>query len=359
MKALITAGGKGTRMRPLTFSSNKHLIPLANKPLIFYAIEAIAETGIKEVGINYNPGQKEELEQTLGDGHRWGLRFTYILQEKPLGLAHIVQCCQKFIGKDKFVMHLGDNIFYGGIRPLVDYYQKSKSPGLLTIIHHPENRRMGVPYFDKGGRLIKCVEKPKRPPHDWAIPGLYFASYHIFECFRGKAAIKPSARGEYEIPSAFQWLIDHGYPIETREFKGIWRDPGKFDDWLDTNQFLLDKLLTNETKSKLQEGVNLEGRVKIGKDCLISNSFLRGPVIIGDNVTIENSFIGPYSSIGDGCQIKKAKIENSILVSNVQINSPSRPIDSSLIGEGTIIEGDPGPAGDVKLFIGNQCVLKI
>jgi len=292
MKAIITAGGKGTRMRPLTFSSNKHLIPLANKPLLFYAVEAVASAGIRQVGINYNPGQLDELQQTMGDGSRWKIKLTYILQEKPLGIANIVKSCQAFIGKDKFVMHLGDNIFYGGIKDLVDYFRKTDVNGLLIIIHHPENIRMGVPYFNKKGQLIKLIEKPKRPPHDWAIPGLYFADHHIFECFSGRQAIKPSGRGEYEIPTAFQWLIDHKYKVETMEFKGVWRDPGKFDDWIDTNLFLLDRDLKGGSETKLKKDVKIEGRIKIGRGCKISNSHLRGPSIIGDRVFIQNSFIG-------------------------------------------------------------------
>lgn len=218
---------------------------------------------------------------------------------------------------------------------------------------------MGVPYFNKKGVLVKYVEKPKKPPRDWAVPGLYFADGRIFRCFEGKKAIKPSGRGEYEITAAFQWLIDNGYRVKTREFTGVWRDPGKFDDWLDTNQFLLDTLLPKEVKNERHPGINIEGRVKIGKKCRISSSFLRGPLIIGDGVKIEDSFIGPYSSIGDDCLIRRAKIENTILVREVTIDGPSKPIDSSLIGEGTIIEGNRAPTKDLCLFLGNQCFLRV
>lgn len=359
MKAIITAGGRGTRMRPLTFSSNKHFIPLANKPLLFYAVEEVALAGIKEIGINYNPGQLEEIESHLGTGKKWGVRFSYILQEKPIGLANIILSCQKFIGNDKFVMHLGDNIFYGGIKPLVDKFQKTDINGLVTIIHHPDNLRMGVPFFDKKGRVIKLVEKPKKAPHDWAIPGLYFADGNIFKCFSGKDAIRPSARGEYEIPSAFQWLIDHKYKVEIIEFKGVWLDPGKFDDWLETNQFLLDVGVQKELNSKLGEEVKIEGRVKVGKKCRIKNSFLRGPIIIGDNVVIENSFIGPYSSVSDNCRIVGSKIENSILMKGVQIEDLNQPLDSALIGGETIIKGNHQPSKSIELFVGNQCTLKL
>ena len=362
MKAIITAGGRGTRMRPLTFSSNKHLIPLANKPLLFYGIEAIANTGIKEIGINYNPGQLEGLRSVLGTGKRWGVKFTYLLQEKPLGLAHIIKIAQPFVSKEKFFMYLGDNIFYGGIKSLVDYFQKSNCNGLVTVVHHPENRRLGVPYFDRKGKLVKYIEKPKRPPHDFAIPGLYFFDHHVFECFKGKDAISPSKRGELEISSVYQWLIDHDYhdyKVETKEFGGVWKDPGKFDDWLETNQFLLDREIKNGSESKIGKDVKIEGRVKIDKKCKIKNSVIRGPTIIGNEVVIRDSFIGPYSSIDNNCFITKAKINNTILMKGVKVNSLRRPLDSCLIGQETVIEGNSELANGLELFVGNQCVLKL
>jgi len=359
MKALITAGGRGTRLRPLTFSNNKHFIPLANKPLLFYVIETIASLGIKQIGINYNPGQLEEIKSYLGTGKKWAVELSYIFEEKPLGLAHIIKASQPFLGKSRFVMHLGDNIFYGGIRSLFEKFKKSKANAMLTMVHHKENWRLGVPYFDKKGRVTKYVEKPKRPPHDWAVPGLYFFDHHVFECFKGREAIKPSARGELEIGETFNWLMKHGYRIEGEEFKGIWKDPGKFDDWLDTNQFLLDINLKNGTKTKLRKDVKIEGRVKIGRGGRIKNSLLRGPTIIGDNVVIEDSFIGPYSSIGNNCSIFKAKIENSILIKGVKIKSPIKTLDSCLIGENTIIEGGDYSSNTVSLFVGDQCILKL
>ena len=359
MKAIITAGGKGTRMRPLTFSTNKHLIPLANKPLLFYPIEAVVAAGIKEIGINYNPWQKEELVTALGDGSRWGVKFTFLLQEKPLGLANIIQIAKEFVGKEKFLMHLGDNIFYGGIKPMVDCFVGSALDGLVPILHHPENRRLGVPYFDKTGRLIKYVEKPPTPPHDFAIPGLYFFNHHVFECFQGKDAIKPSSRGELEISSPYQWLIDHHYQVDTYEFKGVWKDPGKFDDWIETNQFLLDHELKSECQSVIGEETRIEGRVRIGKNCQIKKAVLRGPTIIGDSVSITDSLIGPYSSINNNCEVIRANVENAILGESVKIKNLGKPIEKSLIGEGTVIEGDHQLPAVIRLFVGNQCSLKL
>jgi glucose-1-phosphate thymidylyltransferase len=343
MKAIITAGGRGTRMRPLTFSSNKHLIPLANKPLIFYAIETVAAAGIKEIGINYNPGQLEELEGVLGGGERWGVKFTYILQEKPRGLADIVRVSRDFVGEDRFFMHLGDNIFYGGIEALVKRFAKSRANGLVTILHHRENWRLGVPYFDKRGRLVKYLEKPAHPPHDWAIPGLYFFDSKVFECFEGRGAIRPSARGELEISSPYQWLIDHGCRVETKEFKGVWKDPGKFDDWLETNKFIL--------------GEKLGKKVEKSRGIKLRNSVLVGPVIIGAGSVIEEAIVGPYVSIGDNCRVRRAKVEETIFCDDVVVDSPGKALKKCLIGGGTSICGNS--CEGMELFLGNQCGLKL
>ena len=289
LKGIIPTGGRGTRMRPLTFSSNKHLIPVANKPLIFYPIETLANAGIKNIAITYNPGGREHVEEIIGDGSKLGLKFTYILQQEPKGLANIIQVCEDYLNGNPFVMHLGDNIFSEGITDLVEHFQKEKPNGLVGMIRHPENTRLGVPYFDKQGHLISYVEKPKDPPHDWAIPGVYLADSNIFKCFKGKGKIKPSERGEYEISSPFQWLIDKGYRVDVQEIKGKWLDPGKINDWLEANSYLLDLNTKHDINSKLGKDVKIVGRVVVGKNCHIEKSIIRGPVNIADNVTINQS----------------------------------------------------------------------
>jgi len=359
MKAIITAGGRGTRMRPLTFSTNKHFIPLANKPLLFYAIETVAQAGIKEIAVNYNPGQLEEIKSRLGTGKKWGVKFTYLFQEEPLGLGHIVKISQPFVGKEPFLMHLGDNIFHGGIKEFVDYFKEKLPDALVPVVSHKENWRMGVPYFDEKGKLVKYVEKPEDPPNNLAIPGLYFFTASVFGCFEGKNQVKPSPRGEIEISSVFQWLIDHRYRVETKEFEGIWKDPGKFNDWLDTNQFLLDTSLDEKIESKLGQDVRLEGRVRIGRNCQIQSSVLRGPIIIGNRVKIKDSFIGPYSSISDDCQVTEAKVENCVLMSDVRIENLNKPLDSCVIGGESVIEGNDQDPKAIELFIGNQCLLRL
>ncbi len=358
MKAIIPTGGRGTRMRPLTFSSNKHFIPVANKPLIFYPVETVAAAGIKEILITYNPESLDEAKSYLGDGSRWGVKLTYVLQESPKGLANIFQVCEEALKGESFVMHLGDNIFTSGIKQLVDHFESEKPDALVPMVHHKENTRLGVPYFDDAGRLVKYVEKPKDPPHDFAIPGLYFFSSKVFDCFKGADAIKPSERGELEISAPFQWMIDHNLRVDVLEYNGVWLDPGKFDDWISANQYLLDHNLEEKTESEAID-TQIENRVSIGKDCNIKASHIRGPVVIGDNVTITGSYIGPYSAIADGCVITDSHVENSVLMKNVKVKSVNRSIDTSLIGTDTEITGSDGPTNSATLFVGEKCQIHI
>ncbi len=358
MKAIIPTGGRGTRMRPITFSANKHFIPVANKPLILYPIQTVADAGIKEIGITYNPGGLEEAQNLLGDGSKWGVKITYVLQEKPAGLANIVQVCEDFVAGDAFVLHLGDNIFVDGIAEAVEHFEKEKPNGMVTMVHHPENRRMGVPYFDDQGRLLKYVEKPENPPHDFAVPGLYFADNNFFKCFK-EDPIQPSPRGEYEIPDAFQWMINHNYRVDVLEYKGKWLDPGKFDDWLEANQFLIGRLEESKLESQPDEQSRVENRVSIGKDCTIENTHIRGPVIIGTNVTLKNAYIGPYCAVSDGCTITGSHVENSVVMNNVKIANVSQPIDESIIGIDSIIEGRNHIIRKFKLFVGEKTLIEM
>ncbi|MDD2823425.1 MAG: glucose-1-phosphate thymidylyltransferase [Candidatus Daviesbacteria bacterium] len=353
MKAIIPTGGRGTRMQPLTFSLNKHFIPIGGKPLIFYPVETVIAAGIKEIGVTYNPGYLEEAQSILGDGSRWGVKITYILQEKPIGLANIVQVCEEFLAGESFVFHLGDNIFVDGIKEAVDYFEEKKPNGLVTMLHHSENKRMGVPYFDDSGRLTKYVEKPENPPHDFAVPGLYFGDSNFFKCFKGTEAIVPSARGEYEIPAAFQWMIDQGMRVDVVEYKGKWLDPGKFDDWMEANQFMLEREVT-EDKIECEVGsdTTIENNAHIGKNCIIENTQIKGPVVIGDNVMIKDSFIGPFTAISSDSKVEGARIENSILMNEVLIKNYPDQIDSSLIGPGSEIINTEKQSKKVSFFIG-------
>lgn len=360
MKAIIPTGGRGTRMQPLTFSSNKHFIPVANKPLIFYPIETVVEAGIKDILITYNPESLEQAKKFLGDGNQWGITLTYVLQESPKGLANIFQVCEKDLRGDNFLLHLGDNIFTDGIADLIKYFEKEKPDALVPMVHHKENTRLGVPYFDDDGRLIKYVEKPSNPPHDFAIPGLYFFSNKVFECFRGMDAIKPSERGELEISAPFQWMIDHNFRVDVLEYKGVWLDPGKFDDWLIANQYILKNKLKEKRESQIDSASKITGTASIGLNCEILNSQIEGPVIIGDNVKIIDSKIGQYMAISDDCEIINSDIENSVLMSGVKITDIKKhPIDQSLIGTGTEVIGTDSSTRKTSLFVGEKCEIKI
>lgn len=358
MKAVVPTGGRGTRMQPITFSTNKHFIPVGEKPLIFYPIEAVAEAGIKDVAITYNPGWLDLVKNYLGDGTRWGMRFTYILQEEPKGLANIFQVCEEYLAGEPFLMHLGDNIFVDGIKEQVNYFEKKKPHALAVIVHHKDNSRMGVPYFDKRGRLIKYVEKPKNPPHDLAVVGLYFFTYHVFGCFKGKGKIRPSKRGELEISSPYQWLIDHGFKVDTIEYKGVWLDPGKFDDWIEANRFLLDRFVKREIEGYIDKKSQIQGRVKIKSKTRVINSLVRGPVSIGEGVYIKDSYIGPYTSIDDFCIVKESVIENSVIMRNVIINGIKEGIDGSLIGHNSEVVKSDGRKNGLELFVSEKSHIK-
>lgn len=360
MKAIIPTGGRGTRMRPLTFSTNKHFIPIANKPLIFYPIEAVVGAGIKDIAITYNPGGLDEAKEVLGDGSRWGVKFSYILQREPKGLANIFQVCEQYLEGKSFVMHLGDNIFVDGINDFVETFNKEKPDGMVAMVHHKDNKRLGVPFFDADGHLIKYIEKPENPPHDFAIPGLYFFGPQVFDCFKGKDKVQPSGRGEYEISTPYQWLINHNFKVLVLEYKGKWMDPGKFDDWLDANQYLLQHNLEEKIESKVDESTQIEGVLVIGRGCTIVKSKIKGPTIIGDNVTCNGSEIGKYSSLADNCQIINSRVENSVLMNGVKIlDVKSHPIQDSLIGTDTEIVGANGKSAATNLFVGEKCRIQV
>jgi len=360
MKAIIPTGGMGTRMQPMSFYINKHFIPVANKPLIFYPIEAVAEAGIKEVAITYNPGGLDLAKEFLGDGSKWGLKFSYVLQEQARGgLADIVRVCEKYLGNDPFLLHLGDNIFTEGIKPYVNHFLKEKPNGMVTMVKHKENARLGVPVFDKKGRLIDYLEKPQKPPNQFAIPGIYFFDSNVFKCFTSKDKIKPSERGELEIRSPFMWLIEHGYRVDVLEYKGKWLDPGKIDDWLDSNQYLLDKTIEEQIESKVEDDSRLKGRIYIGRECLIRNSEIRGPVSIKDNVSIIDSYVGPYTSIDEGCLIESSRVENCVLMNGVKIIKVKQQIDNSLIGPEAEITTSDGQHSCLEFFIGEKAKIKL
>ncbi len=328
MKALLTTGGHGTRLRPLTHTKNKHLIPIANKPIIHYALDSIAESGITEVGI-VTRGEGLDIKDALKSGEQWGLNLTYIPQDSPRGLADVVKVSEEFIGDSPFVFYLGDNIVVGGIKRFLDEFIKLKSNCHLVLSRVKDPQRFGVPEIE-GDDIVGVEEKPQKPKSDFAVTGIYFYDRNIFEAVN---KIEPSDRGELEISDAHQYLLDKGKKVTFSEITGWWKDTGKPEDLLEANRLVLDKMPQKDILGDVSSDSDIVGNVGIGKNTTIKNSRIRGPVVIGDECKIENSFIGPYTSIHDGTSIYDSAVDFSIILRNCNINGVEQRLDGSIIGD--------------------------
>ena len=359
MKALITAGGRATRLRPITETINKHLIPLANKPMIFQAIEKVVEIGVKDIFINVNPGESE-IQKVVGDGSRWGVKITCIEQVGgPLGLAHIIKNAESYLGGDSFVFYLGDNIVLGSLRQLYNKFIGENLDAVFAFTRVRDPERFGVPEIIDG-KLVRVLEKPQNPSVNLAQTGIYFYSPKIFEAVKN---ISPSARGEYEISDANTWLIQQGAEIGWLELNGWWKDTGKPEDLLEGNQLLLlEKAAHEESKnySAMTPEISIQGKVWIGEGTKISGkTLIRGPVIIGKNCVIEDAYIGPFTSIGDGVRVRKAEIEHSIIFDQVDINCGARIIDSIVGYNASITPAEETLPRGHRLIIGDNTVIEL
>jgi len=328
MKGLILSGGKGTRMRPLTYTSAKQLIPVANKPVLVYGIEAIVAAGIEEIAIILSPETGPEIRECIGDGSRYGAAITYVEQDAPRGLAHAVLTAEPFLGESPFVMYLGDNLLQHGITPLVEEYRalECNSEILLTKVANPS--QFGVAELD-GEKVVRLTEKPPVPKSDLALVGVYMFDAHIFEAAR---AIKPSKRGELEITDAIQWLLDNGYSVHPHIVKGWWKDTGKIEDMLEANRTVLDTF-ENDIRGQVIGESHIEGKVVVEEGAQIVDSVVRGPAIIGRDARITHAYVGPYTSIGNRCAIEHCEIENSIVLEGSAITHVDGRIEASLIGK--------------------------
>ena len=353
MKALILSGGKGTRLRPITHTSAKQLVPVANKPILFYAIEAIRDAGITDIGIIVGDTH-EEIRAAVGDGERFGAQVTYIQQEAPLGLAHAVKIAEDFMAGEPFVMFLGDNLIKDGIRTLVEEYMQSKANSQILLAHVPNAREFGVAEIE-GGRVVRLVEKPENPPSDLALVGVYMFDSHVFEAVK---AIKPSARGELEITDAIQYLIDKGYRVESHTITGWWKDTGKLEDMLEANRLILDGLQT-DIAGVVEPGSVIEGRVVTGKGSRIVNSRVRGPAIIGEGCVIEDSYIGPYTSINDGSVIHGSEIEHSIILEDCQVIGIGSRVADSLLGKNVRISRNSKTPKAYRMMLGDNSEVSV
>jgi glucose-1-phosphate thymidylyltransferase len=326
MKALVLSGGKGTRLRPLTFTLAKQLIPVANKPILGYVLDQVSQAGITETGIIIAPETGQYVKDYVSDGSKWGMSVTYILQE-PLGLAHAVKQAQSFLGKDDFVMCLGDNLQGKGITNLIKKFYEEDLDCLILLKQVEEPARFGVAVLNKKGAVVKLVEKPKQPLSNLAIIGTYLFSNKIHKAVD---QIRPSWRNELEITDAIQMMINMGFNVKAELLDSWWLDTGKKDDILTANARILDEYIKRAIKGKTNNS-NLEGRVEVEEDAEIINSEIRGPCAIGKNALIKDSFIGPYTSIGDNSQIINSNIEYSVVMEGAMIKDVER-LEDSLIG---------------------------
>src|SRR4051794_16902635 len=342
MKGLILSGGKGTRLRPLTYTSAKQLVPVANKPVLYYAIESIVAAGIHEIGIIVGE-TGAEIRAAVGDGSRFGARVTYIPQEAPLGLAHAVLIAEEFLRDSPFVMYLGDNLIAGGIAELVSEFRHLGCNSEILLAEVPNPEQFGVAELTAEGKVRRLVEKPPEPKSNLALVGVYMFDASIFESVR---RIKPSARGELEITDAIQDLIDRGLDVHPHIVRGWWKDTGKLEDMLEANRIVLESLEVprGANLGEMGRGSRIEGRVQLGEGVEIVDSLVRGPVVIGDGARLEHAFVGPYTSIGERCKIERCEIENSIVLADCEIKDIPLRIDGSLIGRNVrIVKTDQKP----------------
>lgn len=353
MKGLILSGGKGTRLRPLTFTQAKQLVPVANKPVLFYGIEALKEAGIREIGIVVGD-TKDEIKEAVGDGSRWGIRISYIEQEFPLGLAHAVKISEEFLGKEPFVMYLGDNILKSGIKSLVEEFEGEKPNSLILLTPVPNAQMFGVAEL-KDGKVVRLVEKPKEPKSNLALVGVYMFDDNIFEAVN---AIKPSWRNELEITDAIQYLVDHGYKVHPHIVTGWWKDTGKIEDILDANRLILESI-EGKMEGEVDETSRINGQVIVEKGTLIRQSIIRGPAIIGKNCEIVDSYIGPFTSIQRDCRIVRTELEHSIVLEKSEIQDVGSRIDESLIGREVKIFKCPPKPSVFRFIVGDKSEIGI
>ncbi len=353
MKGLILSGGKGTRLRPLTHTSAKQLVPVANKPVLFYGIEAMAAAGIEEVGIIIAPETGAEIRAAAGDGSQFGVRIEYIEQDAPLGLAHAVLTAEPFLGDEPFVMYLGDNLLRDGIVPLVRTFRDENPDALILLTPVPDPESYGVAELEDG-RVARLVEKPPEPRSDLALVGVYMFTPAIFAAAR---AIEPSGRGELEITDAIQHLVDRGLRVDPHIVHGWWKDTGQVQDMLEANRLILDEL-DERIEGEVVDS-RVEGRVVIESGALLERSTVRGPAIIGRDSRVSDAYIGPYTAVGDGVTIERAELEHSIVLAGSQISDLEYRVEASLIGRNVRIRRGPPLPKAYRFVVGDNADVQI
>ena len=348
MKGLILSGGKGTRLRPLTYTSAKQLVPVANKPVLFYGIESLVAAGIREIGIVVGD-TAAEIRGAVGDGSRWGARVTYIEQDAPRGLAHAVLISEAFIGREPFVMYLGDNLLNKGIAPFVREFEREKPAAQILLAHVPVPQMFGVAELD-GDRVVRLVEKPKTPKSDLALVGVYLFSEHIFESVK---RIKPSFRNELEITDAIQDLIDRRLEERPHIVDGWWKDTGKLEDMLEANRLILDTL-EPRIEGQVDAESRIEGKVVVEAGAVVERSVVRGPVIIGARARIVHAYVGPFTAIGNDVEIRESEIEHSIVLEGSSVSDLGSRVVDSLMGRNVRISRAPVKPSAFRFMLGDN-----
>ena len=353
MKALIASGGRGTRLRPITHTRNKHLIPIANKPILHYAIEAVVGAGIRELAIVVN-ADSDEVQRAIGNGDRWGIAITYIPQATPGGLAQVVGLAEEYMAGERFIFYLGDNMVVGGVKRFVDEFERSRCNCYLTLSQVKDPERFGVPEL-KDGRIVSIEEKPKNPKSSYAVAGIYLYDHHIFEAVK---SIRPSERGELEISDAHQYLIQKGLSIGYSEITGWWKDTGKPTDLLEANRLILDNIVP-AVHGSVDERSTMAGKVIVEKGARVVNSVIRGPAIIGENCVIEDAFVGPFTAVGNNTVIRKSEVEYSIILRDCKILNVGIRLEGSILGNDVeVVEGSGKPRVH-RFMIGDQSRVEV
>ncbi len=355
MKGLVVCGGKGSRLRPLTYTGAKQLVPIANKPILFYALEQLVEAGIREISIIVSPETGDQVRREAGDGARFGARIDYIEQLKPGGIAQAVGLARDRMAGAPFVTFLGDNFLTHGIVPFVDAFAASNANAAILLKQVPDATQFGVAEFD-GERLVRVVEKPKEPPSDLAVIGIYMFTSRVFDAIDN---IKPSARGELEITDTIQWLLDNGSEVRADVVEGDWIDTGKHDDLLAANRIVLEMLGDDRSGGAVDEASTLQGRVVLQPGCTIVNSSIDGPVIIGERTRIENAYIGPFTSISHDCSITESEIAGSVVLENTTIARLGHRMEQSLIGRNVELVGDDRKPRGYQLVLGDFSRMRV
>jgi glucose-1-phosphate thymidylyltransferase len=354
LKGLILSGGKGTRLRPITFTSAKQLVPVANKPVLFYGIEAMAEAGIRDIGIIIAPETGDEIRAAVGDGSQFGVSITYIVQDEPAGLAHAVLTAEPFLGDSPFVMYLGDNLLQGGMEDLVQAFREHSPEALILLTPVPDPQNFGVAELGDAGNVIRLVEKPPEPATDLALVGVYMFTSLIHEAAR---SIKPSGRGELEITDAIQWLVDGGKRVEPHIVRGWWKDTGRLDDMLEANRLILDTVV-RRIDCDVHE-TQIDGRVVVEAGAVLERAIIRGPAIIGAGAVVRDAYIGPYTAVGRHCVIERAEVEHSILLEGSSVRGLDGRMESSLLGRDVAISRGERQPRAYRFMVGDKSEIGI